>query len=388
MLGKPGLSHPSDGPDMAGARPSRDGASGPVTMARMLVIAPNLHWRRTGVTTSILSLLPRQCRDIAIAAVGPLIPPDLPRLPLWRILLGGWRRPDGHANRIWHARRNDEMIVGILLKHVLRQPWSLMFTSAAQRRHSRFTHWLLDRMEVIVATSPGAAEALGRPVVVIPHGVDTHHYRPAADRDAAWRETGLPGTTAIGCFGRIRPQKGTDLFVEALIQVLPDHPGVTGIVTGLALGEFRSFEAGLKARVTAAGLADRILFLGERPADEMPLWFRRIACYVAPPRQEGFGLTVLEAMASAAAVVATRTGAAADLVVEGMTGHVVPPDDLGAMVAAIRSVLADPDRMREMGRRGHAKAVAEHEIQAEAVALIRIYRRLLKPRDGAPGAGP
>ena len=368
----------SEGIDELHATPSPRKIAARADMRRTLVVAPNLHWRRTGVTTTIVSLLPRQCRAMAIAAVGPFLPPEVPRLSFWRILLGGWRAPPGYANRVWHARRNDEMIVGIVLKHVLRQPWTLMFTSAAQRRHSRFTHWLLDRMDQIVSTSVGAARALGRPSTVIAHGVDTQRYEPAANRTAAWNQTGLPGQAGIGCFARLRPQKGTDLFVEALIRVLPKHPGVTGVLTGLARRDFRSFEAELKGRVAAAGLSDRILFLGERPSEEMPNWFRCMTGYVAPMRSEGFGLTVLEAMASGAAVIATRAGAAPDLVVDEETGYLIPVDDVEALVQAMDRMLSDPARTEAMGRLGRAKAVAEHDIQTEADRLVDIYLGLLK----------
>ena len=69
----------------------------------------------------------------------------------------------------------------------------------------------------------------------------------------------------------------------------------------------------------------------------MPGWFRRVSLYVAPMRHEGFGLTPLEAMASATAVVATSTGAAPMLVEDGETGVLIPPNDLEALVAAIES---------------------------------------------------
>lgn len=359
--------------------PSAGSSAAPADIARTLVIAPNLHWRRTGVTTTIVSLLPHQSRAIAIAGVGPFLPPEVPRLAFWRVVLAGWRAPDGYRHRVWHARRNNEMILGLVLKHVLRQRWKLVFTSAAQRRHSRFTHWLLDRMDLIVASSRGAADALGRPAMVIPHGVDTRRYAPQADRRAAWSGTGLPGEAGIGCFGRIRPQKGTDLFVEALIRVLPHHPGVTGVLTGYARRDFKAFEAALRARVAEAGLTDRICFLGERSPAEMPGWFGTVSCYVAPPRLEGFGLTVLEAMASGTAVIASRTGAAADLVAEGETGFLVPPGDLEALVTAMHRVLGDPALAEEMGRRGRAKALAEHDVQGEADALVAAYRALLRP---------
>src|SRR5258707_371766 len=102
---------------------------------------------------------------------------------------------------IWHARRNNEMIVGVLLK-ALGWPLRLVFTSAAQRHHSWITRWLVRRMDAVIATSAVSASFLKREATVVMHGVDTDRYAPPADRAADFAESGLPGRFAIGCFGR------------------------------------------------------------------------------------------------------------------------------------------------------------------------------------------
>ncbi len=62
-------------------------------------------------------------------------------------------RPRRHRVRVWHARRNNEMLVGLLLRSMLRMPLKLVFTSAAQRRHTAYTRWLMRRMDAVIATS-------------------------------------------------------------------------------------------------------------------------------------------------------------------------------------------------------------------------------------------
>ena len=94
-------------------------------------------------------------------------------------------------------------------------------------------------------------------------------------------------------------------------------------------------------------------------------------------RWEGFGLTPLEAMASGTAVVATRTGAAAQLVAEGETGFLVPPGDVDALIAAMEPLLADPERAAQMGARGREKALAQHDIAREAADIIAVYEKIL-----------
>jgi mannosyltransferase len=336
------------------------------------VVAPNLHRRYSGVTSTVMALLPWQKERIAIAAAGWHVPATVPRVPMWRVIVGGWSRP-----RVWHARRNDEMIVGMLLRYLLFQPWRLLFTSAAQRKHTRFTRFLIRRMDHVIATSWQAASYLEREATVIGHGVDLRRFRPGENREAAWRETGLRGRYGIGAFGRVRAQKGSDLFVAAMIRLLPQYPEWSAVITGLEAPEEAAFIRRLREDIAAAGLEDRIRLLGEVPRDEVPLWFRRVSLYVAPMRWEGFGLTTLEAMASGTAVVATRTGASPQIVVEGETGNLIPPDDPEALARAIEPYLADPALAFERGTAGRAAAEDRHDIAAEAAAIHAVYRGLL-----------
>ena len=347
--------------------------SGPVDLSRIEVIAPKLKRRYSGVTSTVLRLIPVQARDIGIAATGPVLPPDLPRIPLWALPFlprDRWR--------VWHARRNLEMLAGLALRRVLGRRLKLLFTSAAQRRHSGYTRWLIQQMDAVVATSSRAASYLERPAPVIRHGVDTDIFRPPEGRAALRRGLGLPeGGTVIGCFGRVRPQKGTDLLVEATAAVLPDHPGATAVVMGGVTADQEGFARRLRERVAAAGLEGRILILPEDKGWSIAPWFQACDLYVAPQRWEGFGLTPLEAMACGVPVVATRVGAFEEQVLDGRTGLLIPPEDLPAMTEAIRAALADPGRLRAWGEAARDHVLREFRIEGEAAALNAVYRGLL-----------
>ena len=78
------------------------------------------------------------------------------------------------------------------------------------------------------------------------HGVDTDSYAPPPDRAAAFAESGLPGRYAIGCFGRVRAQKGTDVFVEAMCRLLPRYPDFTAVIVGAVVPEQQGFANELK----------------------------------------------------------------------------------------------------------------------------------------------
>lgn len=343
----------------------------PVAIAQIEVIAPNLKRRLSGVTATIARLVPVQARRIGIAATGPGLPASLPHVPLTALPFlprDRWR--------VWHARRNTEMLLGLALKHLCRRRLRLLFTSASQREHSGYTRWLIARMDAVVATSQRTARYLHRPSTVVLHGIDAESFRPPEDRPSLRRRLGLPDATLIGCYGRIRAQKGTDVFVQAMIRILPSRPGVTALVMGRATDKHRPFLDGLRREVAAAGLADRILFLPEVTVDAMPDWYRALDLYVAPQRWEGFGLTPLEAMACGVPVIATRVGAFEELVTAD-TGALVPPGDDPALAEATARLIDDPACRARQSAAARARVTAGFRIEDEAEALIGVYRRLL-----------
>ena len=337
------------------------------------VIAPNLKIRSSGVTSTIVQLVPIQAGEIGIAVIGPGLPRGLPRIPWWKLplLLG---RPRGRRVRIWHARRNVEMLAGLVLKAVLRAPLKLVFTSAAQRRHSGFTRFLMSRMDGVIATSRRSGGYLTVPHTVVMHGVDCDRFHPPAVPEDRFERAGLPGRHAIGCFGRVRHQKGTDLFVDAMLRLLPDFPEWTAVVTGRVTFRHRAFDRRLRDRIAGSGLERRIVFLGEVP--DIRLWYRRLTLLVAPSRNEGFGLTPLEAMASRIAVVASDAGAYAETVVEGETGAVVPAGDGDALADAIARYMRDPQLALAHGRNGRDHVCRSFSIDREVNGIHAVYRRL------------
>ncbi len=345
----------------------------PEPVSNVEVIAPNFKRKLSGVTSTIVQLIPLQrANGLKIVAMGPGLPDTLPKIG-WRSLPGFWFRPKTRPFRIWHARRNNEMLAGVLMRHVLRMKLSLLFTSAAQRDHKPFTKWLIRRMNAVIATSAKSGSYLQVPHTVIMHGVDTDTFHPPATPEDAFAASGLPGTYLVGCSGRIRHSKGTDLFVDAMINLLPRYPAWTAVMTGRTTAEHKGFEQALREKIATAGLQDRLLFLGEVP--DVKLWYRRMTLYVAPSRNEGFGLTPLEAMASQTAVVTSDAGAYAEMV-ERATGTVVPAGDRPALEEAIERYLADPAKCEEAGKAGLEHVRENFPLQNEAEKILTVYERL------------
>jgi mannosyltransferase len=355
------------------------GERGGRALDELEVIIPNLNWRYSGgtaVNRTIAPLIAQRCRA---AWLGPDRPEGIADLSLSDLLRLRFRPPSHGKVRIWHARRNVEMLAGLIL-NLIGYRFALIFNSASQRRKTWLTSFLIARMDAVIATSKAAAGFIERPANVIHHGIDVDLYSPPADRRRAFAETGLPGRYGIGTFGRVRRQKGTDLFVEAMCRLLPQYPDFSAVVVGRATVNNLPFLEGLKQRAAAAGLAERIRFLGELPIEEVPRWYKRISIYVFASRVEGFGLTILEAMAAGDAVVATRAGAAEMIITDGEDGALAPVGDVEALIAALELLMREPERIEAMGARGRAVVASRFSRDREADEISAVYRRIWEAR--------
>ena len=338
------------------------------------VIAPNFKRRLSGVTATVARLVPLQAQSIAITACAPEMPDHVPNVGWHQLLTMSRMRP-----RVWHARRNVEMIAGLALKYLLRKRLKLLFTSASQRAHTWLTRALIARMDAVIATSGKTAAYLHRPAHVILHGIDIDSFAPHPDRPRLRAELGLPDRgPLIGCFGRIRAQKGTDVFVEAMIDLCRVREDVTAIVMGRATEAHAVFLDELKQSVSRANLSDRILFLPEVPVWEVARYYQALDLCIAPQRWEGFGLTPLEAMATGCPVIATRVGAFEELLTPD-TGCLIETGDSAALLAASSDLLDKLPGMRDAARRHVAQSFS---LKKEADAINAVYASLLETAQG------
>ncbi|AQX18728.1 mannosyltransferase [Bartonella sp. A1379B] len=344
-----------------------------VSLKETDIIVPHFKKRLSGVTTTIIHLVPLQRKQgFYISTLGVGLPKNLPALS-FKDLVGLWKSPVGKSFRIWHARRNIEMLCGVFLRDVLKMKLKLIFTSASQRHHKPFTKWLIRRMDKVIATSERTGRYLEVPHQVILHGVDLERFSPPKTIDDCFSASGLSGKYAIGCFGRVRYLKGTDLFVDAMLELLPRYPDWTAIIAGRTTAKHYNFEKQLRQKIATAGLSDRIIFLGE--IQDIPLWYRRLSLYVAPSRREGFGLTPLEAMASQTAVVASNAGMYEELITEE-TGTVVPAGDQAALTEAIELYFSDLEKTIMTGKKALTHVQTHFPLEKEARAIGHVYKEM------------
>ena len=356
-------------PARSSGDPGKDGA-------RCGLFVLNMHHNFTGVSATAAAVTHQQLERYDVTLVGGSLPFCPKPVSFWQAVQASRHKPPGKPFHIWHVRRNPEMRAGMFARDILRLPIRLVFTSAAQRRHSALPRWLISRMDAVIATTPEAATFVKNVRAVVPHGVDTERFHPAEARAEAWKNCNFPGTAGIATIGRIRPEKGTDRFVAAMIEALPHLPGYTALVIGKAAPEHQSFLTGLKSQIVTAGLSGRILFAGEIEASRMPDLVRGLSLLVALPRYEGYGVTPLEAMASGVPFVSSDAGWFEEFSGGGTAGVVIRDGDPQRAAEHIVAILSDPTRHAVMAKAARTRAVDHFSVAGEADAINAVYEEL------------
>ncbi len=340
------------------------------------VIVTSLHRNYTGVSATAAAVVRKQAKRYRMLLAGRPLPGCVPPVSLRQAFRCSRNPAQGHRYVLWHVRRNNEIRAALLARDLLRLPIRIVFTSAAQRRHSAVPRWLISQVDAVIATTEAAASLVPNVHAVVNHGVDTDRFFPAEDRFTAWELGGYPGRFGIATIGRVRPEKGTDLFVEAMIRLLPHYPDATALIVGKVTASQRSFQGELKRQIDAAGLTKRIIFTGEIASGQLPHLVRSLSLLVAAARYEGYGMTPLEAMASGAPVIASDTGFFPEFIGANEAGFLV--DQLNSVQISLlaRRLIDNPVEMHHKSVRARQRAVNLFDLKFEVEGIHRVYRDL------------
>lgn len=219
------------------------------------------------------------------------------------------------------------------------------------------------------------------PVVVVPPGVDVERFRPLTDaerRAARQRFGASPDATLVVSVSRLVPRKGMDVLVRAAARLAPIHPELEVVIAGGGRDEAR-----LARLVADTGAPVRLL--GRVDDHDLPALYGAGDIFAMDCRnrwlgleQEGFGIVFLEAAACGVPQVAGHSGGAAEAVADGETGLVVhDPRSVAQLADALRALVVDPERRRQMGEAARARAVAHFSYDvlartlADALAGVR-----------------
>ncbi len=220
---------------------------------------------------------------------------------------------------------------------------------------------------------------------VVHPAIDLDRFDPAGiDRDEARARLGAAGRRRLllGVVAQLSPWKGQDTAIEAL-RLLREQ-GVDAHLLLIGSAKFvaratrfdnQAYVAGLRHAVAAAGLEDRVSWLGER--DDVPQLVRALDALLLPSHEEPFGRALLEAMALETPVLATDRGGPPELVREGRDGYLLAPHEPAAWAAAARRIAEDPDRARAMGRSGRQRLREGFDVAHHLDAVLALYDRAL-----------
>lgn len=185
-----------------------------------------------------------------------------------------------------------------------------------------------------------------------------------------------PDGLLIGVAGRLSPEKGLAVMLRALAELSTSHPG-----TRLAVAGRGELAGELKVLAASLGVAGRVHWLGR--LEQPRVLYGAVDVYAQPSLQEGLPLTLLEAAASGAAIVATAVGDVPGVVLPGETGLLVPPGDADALAASVRILLADPGMAGRLGSAARLRVSLYFNVDAMREAYGRFYATALAARGAA-----
>lgn len=219
------------------------------------------------------------------------------------------------------------------------------------------------------------------------NGVDTCRFAPGADLSApAGSPFGCGGQWLVGTVGRLQAIKDQINLVRAFAHWLERDTAARERARLVIVGE-GPLRPGVEQAVAEAGLGGKVWLAGER--SDIPQLLGALDCFVLPSRAEGISNTLLEAMASGVPVVATDVGGNGELVADGETGLLVPPENPAALAEGLASYFHDPQRAMAHGVAGRGRVEREFCLDVMVSRYIACYDRLLAGNRRQPAvAGP
>jgi glycosyltransferase involved in cell wall biosynthesis len=277
----------------------------------------------------------------------------------------------------WRAARRAGIPVVAIAHGWTGATWKVRLNEAVDRLILRW----FDGIVCVSAAQADRVVRAGTPssrVVIIRNAIDTRAFDDP-DPEARQRARDFfpsPPALVVGAAGRLSPEKGFDVLIDAAAQVVAERPDVGFLLCGD--GPLRE---ALTRRAAERGLGARFVFAGFRTDVErlLPGW----DLAALSSHTEGLPVAVLEALAAGVPVVATAVGGTPEVVEDGVNGYLVPPANPDALARRLLDGLADEPRRRAMGAHGWRRARDQFSIRAQGSAYLRLFEALtLRPCAG------
>ncbi|MCS5696345.1 glycosyltransferase family 4 protein [Desulfofundulus thermocisternus] len=248
--------------------------------------------------------------------------------------------------------------------------WKKTIYALGEKFLARYTHRILTVSEALREELLIKEKLPPEQVITIHNGIDPALYSDEVDRLEVLRSLSLPPSgPLVGTIARLAPQKGLANFIQAAAILCSKHQ-----VNFMIVGDGPLRKA-LEQQANFLKLNGRLFFTGERK--DIPRILAAMDVFVLPSITEGLPLTVLEAMAAGKPVVATRVGGLPEIVLDGETGLLVPPQDPRALAQAIEHLLLKRKEAEEMGQRGRKRVIRFFTVEAMVRKIEEEYKNAL-----------
>lgn len=297
-----------------------------------------------------------------------------------------------HDIRLLHCHKSSDLRLAALAA-TLRPGIKVVFTDhmgVTRPKKDLYHRWAYGRVSRVLSISEATRKrnikAFPLPASRIQRlylGIDPHHFAPrldAAERRALRTSLGIPsGSVTLGVAGRLTPGKGQKVFVEAMAEVIREHPELHAhgvIIGGLSAeeGSREDYVAELQALVRELGMAEHITFTGFRR--DLARLFEILDVVCVPSRNEAFGLTVIEAMAAGKAVIGSASGAIPELI-DAHSGRLADPQSAHHWATAMAELAGNALLRERLGDEARERVSAHFLLSSHVLGLIKVYAEVL-----------
>jgi glycosyltransferase involved in cell wall biosynthesis len=218
-----------------------------------------------------------------------------------------------------------------------------------------------------------------RKMTVIYNGIEVSEFENTGCTDYLLEELGLcEEDKIVSIFARLSPWKGHDRFLKGAAQVKRRMEQVKFLIVGSQLDYEieEDYEEQLRNLARDLKLNGDVIFTGFRK--DVPNLMALSDVIVSTSNKEPFGRTVLEAGAMARPVVASNSGGHPEIVVDGVTGYLVPPDNVEILASKILALLQDGENAKELGKNARERVEARFTQEGMIKELLKVYTELLR----------
>lgn len=211
--------------------------------------------------------------------------------------------------------------------------------------------------------------AIAPKIVTINNGVEVNRYQNAQPLELPHLSP-LTELKTILTIGRLTAQKGHRYLLEAMPQIVQNHPNTHLLIVGE--GEL---ETDLKQQARDSGYAQHIHFLGKRL--DIPELLATADIFVLPSLWEGLSIALLEAMAAAKPIVATAVSGSNQVLTPTVTGLIIPPANSPALATALSVLLGQPQFAHQLGQAAQRHVIAHYSAEQQARDHVKLYQQFL-----------